>query len=80
MYSRLSDIEWDDFGLVVRYKDGVELDMSNSHKFGGGTPGNPSLFIKNASRRDVGRYRCEVTNDVGVGTADNEATVHVQCE
>ena len=65
---------------IYRYKDGGELDLSDEEKFGGGTVVNPSLFIKNASRRDAGRYRCEVANSVGVGTADNQAAVHVHCE
>ncbi|XP_043230345.1 hemicentin-1-like isoform X2 [Amphibalanus amphitrite] len=63
---------------VAWYKDGVLLDLSKTEKFGGGTLENPSLLIKNTSRRDAGRYRCEVANDVGVGRADNEAAVHVQ--
>ena len=67
-------------GFAVRYKDGTLLELSNTAKFGGGTVENPSLLIKNTSRRDVGRYRCEVANQIGVGRADNEATVHVQCE
>ena len=65
---------------LLRYKDGRELDLSDEEKFGGGTVETPSLLIKNTSRRDVGRYRCEVANQIGVGRADNEATVHVQCE
>ena len=69
-----------DSDVIPRYKDGGELDLSDEGKFGGGAVENPSLFIRSASRRDVGRYRCEVANSVGVGTADNQAIVHVQCE
>ncbi|XP_043230348.1 hemicentin-2-like isoform X2 [Amphibalanus amphitrite] len=63
---------------VIWYKDGRALDLTDEEKFEGGALDNPSLLIKNTSRRDAGRYRCEVANDVGVGRADNEAVVHVQ--
>ncbi|XP_037073328.1 hemicentin-1-like [Pollicipes pollicipes] len=63
---------------VTWYKSGRQLDLTDEDKYEGGTLEQPSLFIKNASRRDAGRYRCEVANEIGGGMADNEAVVHVQ--
>ena len=63
-----------------RYRDGQVLDVTNRTKYGGGTPDQPSLLIKSASREDGGKYACILENDIGSSTLDNFARLNVICK
>lgn len=47
------------------------LDTSDSNKYSGGTPDNPSLSIYNLNSTDGGQYRCTATNLVGTTKSTN---------
>ncbi|XP_037077578.1 hemicentin-2-like [Pollicipes pollicipes] len=61
---------------VTWYRDGRRLDLLHA-RYSGGTPDQPALVVRNASRRDSGLYRCEVTNTVGKGLSKSQAAVTV---
>ncbi|GFO02843.1 hemicentin 1 [Plakobranchus ocellatus] len=63
---------------VLRWqKDGVNIVVSNSARYTGGTVLNPSLTILTPSDADSGSYRCVATNQYGT-TAGGDFTLDIQ--
>lgn len=52
----------------------------NQTRVEGGNPEQNALLIKNATRTDIGSYKCELTNGIGEGASDNDIDVDVLCK
>lgn len=60
-------------------RDGKPLNLTQS-RYEGGNPEQTALLVKNASRDDIGMYRCELKNTYGADVSDNTVNVDVQCK
>lgn len=57
---------------TVRWlRNEIYLNTSDSNKYSGGTPDNPSLSIYNLASTDGGVYKCTATNLVGTTESTN---------
>ena len=53
------------------------LDITDREHYDGGTPDEPSLLIRNASRDDLGAYHCTVQNLIGESTSNTKSYVNI---
>ena len=52
----------------------------NLSRFNGGNPEQTALLVINATRDDKGTYSCELTNQYGTSTSENEVVVDILCK
>ena len=61
------------FGSFVEYlywqQDCLNLTVSNTVRYSGGTLDSPSLVIHNVTYEDTGYFTCNVVNQSGTGTS-----------
>ena len=60
-------------------RNGLDLAVSDSARYFGGTVSNPSLTILNPTDTDSGNYRCVATNQYGTSSG-GVTTLDIQCE
>ncbi|XP_075164374.1 neuromusculin isoform X2 [Haematobia irritans] len=61
---------------VVWYRNGVSLNVSDDH-YKGGNSEHVALSIRHAVKEDIGNYTCELTNEAGQGTSEDQINLDV---
>lgn len=51
----------------------ININVSNSNKYSGGSVATPSLTIHNIGSNDAGKYKCMATNPVGSTSKEIES-------
>ena len=65
---------------ILRYRNGILLELNNRTRYGGATVDQPSLVIHSAHREDTGRYSCVLENIIGASESQNGALLDVYCK
>ncbi|XP_037908056.1 hemicentin-1 isoform X6 [Hermetia illucens] len=63
---------------VKWFQNGKLLNLGESNRYEGGNPEHTALLIKESTRYDDGVYTCELANNIGAETSDNEIYLEVQ--
>ncbi|XP_073840504.1 neuromusculin isoform X7 [Musca autumnalis] len=62
---------------VVWYRNGVSLNVSDNDHYKGGNSEHVALSIRHANKEDIGNYTCELTNEAGKGTSEQQIFLDV---
>lgn len=62
-----------------RYRNGQSIDVSDDH-YKGGNSEHVALSIRHAVKEDIGNYTCELTNEAGQGTSEQQINLDVLCK
>lgn len=65
--------------ILFRLHEGELINLNHS-RFEGGNPEQTALQIKDASRTDAGSYTCQLENNIGLGTSENDIDVEIICK